>query len=312
MSKRVLCVLLIIGLVSFFSCKTKVVDANSLKKEINYIPYYLKVYEADSLYLVKNYKKSYEILDSLFQKYEPLNLENYKEYETYISCAYKLNKNLDYKKMILYSIEFLGTNTRYIKYDSLFNVAFKKINIPTDELEFHTQKYRAKLNLKLRDSIKELCSEDQKIRKNSNSHSEDIRKLDSINEIKLRKIFKSYDYPSEKLIGEFFIDSTNVNLRFVYLHTQHDFRINFLLPRVLHAVKIGKAYPEEYTESYDRYMEITTGKQLYGSYNLKRGKQFTEFVDIKRIDSIRKSIGLPHLKYNRWRFKKKYGIDPYN
>ncbi|MES2813141.1 MAG: hypothetical protein V4670_11775 [Bacteroidota bacterium] len=309
--KKITLFLFILG--SLISCKIKnVTETVVLKKETNYIPYYLKVYEADSLYLVKNYQKSYEILDNLFQKYEPLNLERYKEYETYISCAHKLNKNLDYKKMIVYSIEFLGTNTKYIKYDSLFNVAFKKTNIPTKELELHTQKYRSKLNLKLRDSIIEICSDDQKKRQNGNSNLEDIRKIDSINEIRLSKIFESYDYPSEKLIGEFFIDSTDVNLRFVFLHTKHDFRINFLLPKVLKAVKLGKAYPEDYAESYDRYMEITTGKQLYGSYNLRREKQFTEFVDIKKIDSIRKSIGLPHLKYNRWRFKMKYGIDPYN
>lgn len=289
-----------------YSCKSTL--NNKKETEINYIPYYLKVYEADSLYLVKNYTKSYQILDSLFKIYEPLNLESYKEYETYISCAFQLNKKVDYKKMILHSIEYLGTNTRYIKYDTLFNIAFKNTKIPKEELELHTKKYRNSLNYKLRDSIKQICIDDQKER-GKGLYSEEIKKLDSINEIKLKKIFNSYDYPSERLIGGYYIDSTNVSLDVVFLHTNHDFRINFLLPRVLRAVKMGKAYPGLYSQSYDRYLEITTGKQLYGSYNLRREKQFTEFLYPKKIDSIRKSIGLPHLKYNRWRFKKKYGID---
>jgi hypothetical protein len=299
--------LIIITISIFYSCKSTI--NNKKETEINYIPYYLKVYEADSLYLVKNYTKSYQILDSLFKIYEPLNLESYKEYETYISCAFQLNKKIDYKKMILHSIENLGTNTKNIKYDTLFNIAFKNTNIPKEELDLHTKKYRTSLNYKLRDSIKQICIDDQKARRNS-TFSEEIRKHDSINERKLKKIFESYDYPSEKLIGGYYIDSTNVNLNVVYLHTNHDFRINFLLPRIFRAVKLGKAYPEEYTESYDRYLEVTTGKQLYGSYNLRREKQFTEFVNPKKIDSIRKSVGLPHLKYNKWRFKKKYGIAP--
>ena len=69
--------------------------------------------------LVKNYDKCYHILDSLFVNFKPLNTEKYKEYETYISCAYVLNKKMDFKREFLKSIEFYGTNPRYIKYDSL-------------------------------------------------------------------------------------------------------------------------------------------------------------------------------------------------
>ena len=60
--------------ISFISCKSyqKIGGENS-----NYIPYYLKVYEADSLFLVKNYSLAYDKFDSLFKYYEPINMPLY-------------------------------------------------------------------------------------------------------------------------------------------------------------------------------------------------------------------------------------------
>jgi hypothetical protein len=78
--------LLFLGFTMMISCKSKVIERNvaaNEKKEVNYIPYYLKVNEADSLSLVGDYKKSHHILDSLFKKFEPLNREFYNEYFTY-------------------------------------------------------------------------------------------------------------------------------------------------------------------------------------------------------------------------------------
>ena len=307
--------LVLIMLFLLFSCKTKQVQENNMevleKKEVNYIPYYLKVYEADSLYLVYNFEGSYKILDELFKYYEPLNTEKYKEFETYISCCYKLNKNIDLKKLFTKSIEFYGTNTRYIKYDILLEKAFNQSNFSELEISDLTKKYRNKLNFQLRYSIIDICKKDQLNRQNGD-FGKNMSVSDSINKMKLRQIFSKYDYPSEKLIGEFYIDSTDVDLSFVFLHTEIEFRTKFLLPKVLKAVKKGLAYPELFSQSYDRYLEdYKGGKQLYGSYNLVRSKKNTELIDNKKIDSIRRSIGLPNIGYNRWRTKTKYGIDPY-
>ena len=300
----------------FISCNSKIKlndNKNFNSSLINYIPYYLKVYEADSLYIVKNYDKCYHILDSLFVNFKPLNTEKYKEYETYISCAYVLNKKMDFKREFLKSIEFYGTNPRYIKYDSLLKRAYKESSITNQEAEEAVKKYRDKLRFDLRETVKEICRDDQEIRKGSTVYNEKINTVDSINQLKLIKIFSENGFPSEKLIGEFYIDSVNINLRFVFLHTRHDFRLNFLLPKILEEVKKGNAYPEMYSESYDRYLEeVQGGKQLYGSYKLKRQKENVEFVNKAKIDSIRRSIGLPSLNYNKWRQKEKYGIVPYN
>ena len=65
----------IIFTLSLYSCKsnyTRIGDKNA-----NYITYYLKVYEADSLNLIGEYKSSNEILDSLFKKFEPINQQTF-------------------------------------------------------------------------------------------------------------------------------------------------------------------------------------------------------------------------------------------
>lgn len=295
------------------SCKSKIFQENKTsllqeQKEVNYIPYYLKVYKADSLYLIGNYERSYQILDSLFKKYEPLNLEKYKEYETYLACSFVLNKKDSLKYKFLRGIEKYGVNVRYIKYDTILQKAFKSCAISLEEIENCRKLYVKKLNFNLRDSIKLICKDDQEVRANGVVDYKKIKFMDSLNQIKLKNIFGQYIYPHEKLIGEFYIDSTEIDLRFVYLHTEDNFRINYLLPKILKAVKSGKAYPEWYSESLDRYYEEKFGKQLYGSYNLKRETSVTRVFNFKKIDSIRKSIGLPYPNYMRWRTKVKYGF----
>ena len=87
--KKIVFLMVVVSL-GLFSCKsnyTRIGDKNA-----NYIPYYLKVYEADSLYIIGEYKNSYKILDSLFKKYEPINMPIYFEYEQYIKLANRFDK----------------------------------------------------------------------------------------------------------------------------------------------------------------------------------------------------------------------------
>jgi hypothetical protein len=153
-----------------------------------------------------------------------------------------------------------------------------------------------------------MCQEDQRVRKNKKNYDKQMRMIDSVNQIKLKVIIDRYGYPHEKLIGEYYIDSTDVNLTTIFLHTDEDFRINYLLPKILIAVKLGKAYPELYSVSLDRYLESKTEKQLYGSYNLSRDRLYTAVTNLDKLDSIRKSIGLPSTTYMSWRRKIKYGF----
>ncbi len=80
--------------ISLISCNSyqKIGDKNS-----NYIPYYLKVYEADSLFLVKNYSSAYEKYDSLFKYYEPINMPLYFEFENYLKAGLLSDKKKNIK-----------------------------------------------------------------------------------------------------------------------------------------------------------------------------------------------------------------------
>lgn len=298
--------LLFLGFIMMISCKSRVIERNVTvieKEEANYIPYYLKVYEADSLYIIKEYQKSFFILDSLFKKYKPLNQEKFKEFETYISCGYTLNMKMNFKDSILKSIENYGSNPRYFKYDSLMNLAYLNSKISIEESLKSTKNYLNKLNLSLRDTIKKMCAIDQEIRNKYASYNNEIKKIDSLIQIKLRDIFTKHGYPGEKLIGEYYVDSTNVDLGAVFLHTNNEFRLDFLLPKILNAVKEGKADPQMYSESMDRYLyENQSKKELYGTYSRKK----SNLKYPQKIDSIRKSIGLPSMNYISWRMKEKF------
>ena len=87
--KKLIFFLLILSLI--ISCRSK----------RNYVTYYKKVYEADSilrfksdtLLALKKYRK-------IFRKYEPKNNENIKEFETFITLSDQFGKNFGGKKNI--------------------------------------------------------------------------------------------------------------------------------------------------------------------------------------------------------------------
>ena len=112
--------------ISFISCKSyqKIGGENS-----NYIPYYLKVYEADSLFLVKNYSLAYEKYDSLFKYYKPINMPLYFEFENYIKAGLLSNKKKNFKNEFKKIVTNYGYTYGNIEKDTLLKMLalrFKK------------------------------------------------------------------------------------------------------------------------------------------------------------------------------------------
>ncbi|SHI45409.1 hypothetical protein [Flavobacterium terrae] len=279
------------------SCRTTVVDNNSLKKEINYIPYYLKVYEADSLFITNNFLKSYQILDSLFQKYEPLNMSVYYELKTYYSAKIILNKDIelnDFSRLV----SKYGFTKEMIESDSLLNDYCKKSNF------FDLQNYddlRAKnvksLNLSLRNEIIEMIGQDQLYRR---TDFDKQNKIDSINAKKIIKIFDDFGYPNEFLIGNSSIDKMYVGIEALLLHTRDNERLNYFMPKVLEYVKKGKASPKIYANMRDQFELYHDKEQFYGSYDNKTN------TPVDEMNRRRKEIGLPCFGYEKWRTNKLY------
>ncbi len=293
-------------LVILFSCKSKKIIEEDVKNDTNYIPYFLKVYEADSLYIIKDYKKSYKILDSLFKKYKPLQLANYYEVNNYYKLKIILNKKiniLDFSELISkYRLTDLA-----LKNDSVFKIIYLKEKKYLDEnYILLRKKYLSTVKIDLRNELKKMAVEDQFYRKKE--YEENIKKqneIDSLNSKRLLEIFRDYGYPNEKIIGEFNLDSVHVDIGTMLLHTKDFNRINIFLPKVLEFIKKGMAPPRAYATMFDQYNLYHGQQQYYGSYTNPTT------IKIKELNKRRKQIGMPSYTYEKWKFNKLYPNEEY-
>jgi hypothetical protein len=154
------------GLIVMISCKSKVLERNvaiNEKAEVNYIPYYLKVNEADSLFLVGDYRKSHHILDSLFKKFEPLNLSFCNEYFTYLRTKLLLNDFDKIDIVLKKAISDYGLNVELYLKDSLNAIAVKKANFSKQDLNGFYDNYVKSLNLEYRYAIEKMIENDQRV-----------------------------------------------------------------------------------------------------------------------------------------------------
>lgn len=299
--KRIILNLSVIGLLGVLFCcsGTKTIAiTGTVPKEVNYIPYYLKVYEVQDFFREGNYERSFEILDSLFKVYKPLNQFMGQEYLIYLKSAYMTSNYQILKNAFLTGIEDYGLSDFLFENDSLLGLAFQYTKIDSQTYNDYWNKYVSKLNLSLRDTIKEMRIRDQyNSRKGYNTY-EGMKILDStdlINEKLLIYIFEKYGYPNESLVGnmEFSIkrDSTPFSSYFppILLHTRDSIRQAYFIPKMWEYVKEGKAPPLFYARMVDQLEIYNKRPQIYGTYSK------VDIKDKRKVDSLRNTIGLPNL-----------------
>ena len=300
--------ILFLILVVLISCKSKnrIVEQPVLK-ETNYIPYYLKMYEADSLSLIGDFKKSYQILDSLFQKFEPINLEAYGEYSTYLKVKLlsKDYKNIDI--VLKKAIQDYGFKVEYCLNDSLIRHAMKKSNFTENDLNSFYDIYVKSLNLEYRFAIENMITNDQRVRTAKPVNHDDWVSVDKENAANIKLLIEKYGYPSTEKIGRYDYNSKSSHINLLFLHAKKEVTESYILDLMLEAVKKGECQPTDYATVYDKYLYVHgefNGKTLYGEFK-KSNKTLDETVIYpKKIDSVRKSIGLPNIKYISWKLKK--------
>lgn len=310
---------LAVCIVVIFSCNTskKVVATNNVEVinnniEVNYIPYYLKVNEADSLHIVGNYKKSQHILDSLFNKFEPLNQQSYAEYNTYLRNKIVLNnfKNID--KVLKKAIQDFGFKVEYCMKDTLINKGVKKSNFKENDLNSFYDAYVKSLNLEYRYAIEKMMENDQRVRKAVPRNKEEWEKVDKENAEAIKLLIEKYGYPSTKKIGRYNFNNKDANAHILFNHSTTESKENYILNLMFNALKKGECEPENYGGVYDKYLMVNGkygDKVLYGEIRNRKKSLDMVVVNPKKIDSIRKSIGLEHIEYKRWKLKKLKGID---
>jgi hypothetical protein len=296
-----------------FSCKSNYTRIGD--KDANYIPYYLKTYEADSLYLTGNFEKSYKILDSLFKKYEPINQDaiyRIYEYEKFLKLKYILNKNIDKKEVIKLTRNF-GYRVKTINNDTLLNKVKIRANITDQELEFFYKEYDKTKDYALRDTIYQMVRKDQRCRGFKGDYKDSIavknyyKKMsstDSINRIKLKMLVQKYNglpYPKYTGYNDYEIDnSKNVDLETLLLHqcTEHpEYERQFFLDLMINEVKKGRLQPFEYGLALDR-----RSKKIYNLYDFKKTNLF-EKDSLKKLNKALKQIGIPNVEYQEYKRK---------
>lgn len=298
----------IIGLTIFFlfliqSCKTKnnVADLKTIQ-EVNYIPYYLKVYEADSLFIIGNYDRSYEILDSLFKKFEPIDMDIYYEYKTYLVCKHKIKKHIEKREFELLILEFGYDNTQIMNDENLKDTFIKLVS-DTDYTNLRNQ-YLNSLDIALRKEIISMKGQDQKFRMGKRS-SEDIKnqnKIDSVNTLKMMDIFEKIGFPGRNVIGGFNIDDTPVSCNVILLHTKDSIRLSYFAPKIKEFINNGTASPILYGSLIDQYFIYKGQEQFYGTYQNSPMSN----TKISELNMRRKDIGLPDYNYENWRLEQLY------
>ena len=293
-------------LVFIISCKSNYTHIGD--KNANYIPYYLKVYEADSLFLVNDYEGSYEILDKLFKKYEPINIQGYYEYGNYLSSAVMCGKTKNINNKIKKSFTDFGgilishTNSPKLK-DSV--LSFSKFS--KEEFNSFEQIYLSKINIELRIKIELMVKEDQRARIDMKNDSMDFFQKQHKKE--LDDIFLKYGYPNLKTIGSDNYFNNSADLSLILIHQDVSDKELFLKV-MLENLKKGNCMPSEYAVVFDRKIWTQTSSrksmQYFGSFiNMKDGSLSIPVLYIKQLDSIRKSIGLKNsCTYDWWKYKK--------
>lgn len=194
-------IVIFILLLTLINCKVNNSFKINTSSNLNYIPYYLKVYEADSLYNLGEYKTAYSILDNLFNTYKIVNMERYNEYETYLRLKVLLN-NKSTKDEVLYLFSKYGNVLQNVKKDSLLNRLLKNKRITLNDYKNARDNYLATIDFKKRQLVISMVELDQKYRRLPRTKEvlTKIKESDSLNKIALLKLLKN-GFVSRNSIG---------------------------------------------------------------------------------------------------------------
>lgn len=295
-------ILLGIMVTALVSCKSSYIRIGD--ENANYIPYYLKVYEADSLFIVGDYERSYEILDSLFKKYEPINIDGYEEYLIYIASSIELNniKKNRLRKRLKYLYANHGNHDVFIEYFTTDKV--KGFIETTDTLGINIgkqlMKYNKSVDSELRHLVENMVKEDLEAREGE-IKVENLERVNLRNTQLLDSLIQIDKFPNYKLIGNMKYSGNDANIKALMTHTDQKYKEDVLLEKLFDYMLKGEVDSSTYARVYDRYYFINNGEVYFGD----QGK----VTDTAMTNIRRQEIGLHSLSYNRWCVMKKYNME---
>jgi hypothetical protein len=250
----------------------------SCKKD--YITYYNKVNEADSIYrLANNPKLAVKEYQKIFKEYTPKNQDRIEEYATYITLADQYHEDFGGKKSIYHLISLLAPyGEEYKQYLPLFS----KYGIDNSSVEQKITEWKQGLDKKLVDSFKIALLRDQMGRPLDTALT---RKNVEKNAELLIWTFKNYGFPTPEKIGWFPMPT------FISHMVESKKYDPFLKEKLLEYVKSGDFSPRDYARMEDTYLGAHQKNTLYG-FNMIPVK------DSIQTDRNRKNLGIPSMKHS--------------
>ena len=286
----------------------------SQKKKINeeydYINnYYQFVYQAQYEYLKEDYQKAYDLLKTAEKNCPLLKQMEINEPAILAECAMRLNKPEEAVHYIEVLVRDYGVNFDSIKkgtfYKDIQNTRYWR-KLERKAKKYH-EAYLKQVDLDLRNFIFKMQEEDQSVR--INRDYEGLKRVDSINDLKLRKIVADCDcFPDEMFpqFGNYAIDDKFFNVTFFALHINR-VRAEYWKPIFLDLIRRGRAPANIYGDLIDSNLR-SNGVYLYGIYNNIGPDKIDDF---ENLDKRRIAVGLPPWQLRKdilELIKKKYGI----
>ncbi len=278
MKRNSILIFLLITLFIILSCKSK-----------DYIIYYNKVNEIDSLYRIANQpEEAIKQYKKLFKKYSPKNQERIKEYETYIKLADQHQKNFGGKKSLYKLIPLIAP---YEGSEKSYFGLFQKYGIDSTEVRKRIANWKKGLNRRLVDSFSVAFVRDQA---ENRENFQLMEKNDRINAQLLKWTFENYGYPSVQKIGLIGNDGIFMPMHPLFSHMVDEKEYPYLKAKMLEYIKSGDCIPKDYANMVDRHnLQISKEGTLYGIY-----LSYDAIVDTIKANQERKKIGIPSIKHS--------------
>ncbi|MEG0928549.1 hypothetical protein [Chryseobacterium sp.] len=270
---------LLVAGVLILSCKSK---------NNNYILYYNKVNEIDSIYRMANQpEEAIKQYKKLFKRYPPKNQERIKEYETYIKLADHHQYNFGGKKSLYKLIPLIAPyEGSYKKYFGLY----QKYGIDSSEVKQKISDWKKGLNKRLVDSFTVAFIRDQA---EGRKIPQIMVKNDKINAQLLKWTFENYGYPSMQKIGLIGNHNVFMPLHPLFSHMIDSEEYTYLKAKMLEYIKSGDCVPRDYANMVDRHsLQVSKEGMVYGIY-----PSYDAVIDTIKVNRNRKSIGLPSFKH---------------
>lgn len=289
--------LLVLVSVVGFSQKKKI------NEEYDYINnYYQFVYQANYEYLNANYQKAYDLLKTAENNCPLLNQTGTYESKILAECAFRLGKEKEAFNYATKLVRDFGFSLKYFENDTvLFQLKdlkgwkkFEQKSIKNFEL------YVKQVDLDLRNEILKMKEEDQSVR--INRDYEELIRVDSINDLKLRKIVADCDcYPDEMFpqFGNYWVDGKHMDTGALVFHINTE-NSNYWKPIFLDLIRRGRAPAAIYGNLVDSNLR-SNGLFDYGIYQNLNKEQINDF---ENLDKRRIAVGLAPKAYQDFQGKR--------